>query len=299
MQKLFKSKALTVGVLLGFLAGGSWLAWGAIQSQVGGNIFDTTNGKLLWKPWSGFNAIRDSILDTTNQSNLGVPVVSVVPINSAGVVSLPCTGQTLECGSDRVVLAPMGIAPVAAATSWKGIVAGVRVSTSDPADGQPSLGFLYRGTDSTDSYGFFRLANAIRGVSATNLTQTISDGTAFNVPLSTWYVTHTPAAATQATISKAAGGAGVRHVATTITACSAQAAAAQTPIAINLRDGATGAGTIIRSWKISSTVQDSKCVDLSGLAITGTANTAMTIEFAAAGVAGSEQTVSLTGFSVQ
>lgn len=137
-----------------------------------------------------------------------------------------------------------------------------------------------------------------RGISATILTATTSQGIPPQVPLSTWFVTHTPAAATQATASKAAGGGTVRHVATTITACSAQAGTAQTPIAINLRDGASGAGTIIRSWKISTVIQDSKCVDLSGLAMIGTANTAMTLEFAGAGVAASEQTVTLTGFSV-
>ncbi len=137
-----------------------------------------------------------------------------------------------------------------------------------------------------------------RSISATNLTAATSTGTTLNVPLSTWSVTNTPAAATQATASKGAGGGTVRHVATTITACSAQAGTAQTPIAINLRDGATGAGTILRTWKISSIIQDSKCVEASGLAMIGTANTAMTIEFAAAGVAASEQTVTLTGFSV-
>lgn len=135
------------------------------------------------------------------------------------------------------------------------------------------------------------------GVSATSLTATTSLGTTLTVPHSTWSVTNTPAAATQATASRAAGAAGVRHVATTVTVCLAAGATAQTPVVVNLRDGATGAGTVLRSWAISAPVNDSKCADLSGLAMIGTAATAMTIEFAAAGVAGSQETVTLTGFS--
>jgi len=135
-------------------------------------------------------------------------------------------------------------------------------------------------------------------ISSANLSATTSTGAILSVPLSTWSITNTPAAATQATISKAASGAGARHVATSISACTAQTAAGQTPIAINLRDGATGAGTILRTWKIATVLGDSRCIDISNLSIIGSINTAMTIEFAAAGVAGSEQTVNMSGFSV-
>ncbi len=138
-----------------------------------------------------------------------------------------------------------------------------------------------------------------RGVSPANLTATTSTGIQLTAPVSTWSVTNTPGLAAQATASQAAGAVGVRHVATTVTACLAAGAAAQTPVVVNLRDGATGAGTVLRSWAISAPVNDSHCVDLSGLAMIGTAATAMTIEFAAAGVAGSQETVTLTGYSVQ
>lgn len=138
----------------------------------------------------------------------------------------------------------------------------------------------------------------IRSISATQLTETTSQGSVFNVPLSTWRVTNTPAVATAATASKAAGGGTVRHVATVVTWCFSTGANAQTPLLIHLRDGATGAGTIIRSWTVAAPVNESKCVDLPGLAEIGTANTAMTLEFAAAGVAASQQTVTLSGFSV-
>jgi hypothetical protein len=135
-------------------------------------------------------------------------------------------------------------------------------------------------------------------ISASKLTATTSVGTALTVPLSTWSITSTPAVATQATASRASGGGTVRHVATAVSGCLATGATAQTPILMHLRDGAAGAGTIIRSWAFSAPVNSTSCVNLSGLAMIGTAATAMTIEFTGAGVAASQQTVALSGFSV-
>jgi hypothetical protein len=136
------------------------------------------------------------------------------------------------------------------------------------------------------------------GVSATNNTAASTIGVAYNTPLSTWSVTNTVVSAiTAATASKAAGGGTVRHVATGITICyidTATAAVSQ----VNLRDGATGAGTIIRSWLVGvDAANNSKCVDVTGLNMTGSANTAMTIEFGAATAATSSKTVTLTGYS--
>lgn len=135
------------------------------------------------------------------------------------------------------------------------------------------------------------------GISATNNTATTSIGAAYTVPLSTWSITNTPAVATAATVSRAAGGGTVRHVATSVTACVAANGTAQTPLLIHLRDGATGAGTIIRTWAISAVISASECIDLSGLNMTGTANTAMTIETAAAPATAVQATVTLTGYS--
>lgn len=136
------------------------------------------------------------------------------------------------------------------------------------------------------------------GVSATNNTAATTVGVAYSAPISTWSVTNTiNAAVTAASASKAAGGGAVRHVATGVTLCysdSAIGAVAQ----VNLRDGATGAGTIIRSWLVALPVAGgSQCENLSGLNMTGLANTAMTLEFGAATAATSSKTVTLTGYS--
>jgi hypothetical protein len=138
----------------------------------------------------------------------------------------------------------------------------------------------------------------IRSASASTLTATTSTGVALAVPLSTWSVTHTPAANTQATASKGSGGGSVRHVTTSIHACFAGTAAAA-PVQVNLRDGASGAGTVLWSGYLGiEAVNAANCINVSGLAFIGTAATAMTLEFAAGGGASTNQTVSLTGFSV-
>jgi len=139
----------------------------------------------------------------------------------------------------------------------------------------------------------------LRGISATNNTATTSLGVSYTTPISTWSVTNTPAANTQATTSRAAGGGTVRHVATSVTACLASdTATAVGPFAVHLRDGATGAGTVLRTWFFNIAIaEDAQCINLSGLNMTGSANTAMTLEFTAAAGAATLETVTLTGYS--
>lgn len=118
-----------------------------------------------------------------------------------------------------------------------------------------------------------------------------------------WVVTSAPAANSQGTASVAAE-ASVRHVADCVT-WSADSSAAVTAAAgsVVLRDGATGAGTVLMTWRIAHTVAAGAGVQtippfqICGLNLTGTTNTAMTAEFNA-GVTGEEQSVSLTGWNV-
>lgn len=321
-MKLIRSKYLLIGVLAGILIGGGWFAYAAIQSQVGINGL-TTEGVPTWRPIETNNSNIDT--EPVTQNGLLTNALNYVfsgtvwqRARSASIgdgasrVGVPASAMYIHQGSDLLSTAVVAADRIADATgipstpSRNILASGLMMRDSPNNEWRSLYNAISLGNGATGSLhlpvsGFlFNGSTWDRTVAAssTNLVATTSLGVQLTAPLSTWSVNNTPAAATQATASKAAGGGTVRHVATSITACSAQAAAAQTPIAINLRDGATGAGTIIRSWKISSVIQDSKCVDLSGLAMIGTANTAMTIEFAAAGVAGSEQTVTLTGYSV-
>ena len=267
----------------------------AVQSVVGLAIFNTSSGAFfrvgtIGQPHRAGNipiGIPIGLMLGCDNSVAFCPADSFGQLYNQGGVS-GAMNTALATG----VLIGSGSSGTAGAMGWRS--ANLLLENSNQAPLPPVVNAVWGGLSDGSANQLFPWQRAI---SATTLTETTSLGSILNVPLSTWSVTHTPAAPTQATISKAAGGGTVRHVATSITACSAQGATAQTPIAINLRNGATGAGTIIRSWKISTIIQDSKCVDLSGLAMIGSANTAMTIEFAAAGVAASEQTVTLTGFS--
>jgi hypothetical protein len=93
-----------------------------------------------------------------------------------------------------------------------------------------------------------------------------------------------PAVSNQATASAAAV-AGVRHVADCVSfSAGSTTAPALTALTVNLRDGATGAGTVIWSQQViipAATGQNVVPFSLCGLNLRGTANTAMTLEFSA------------------
>lgn len=135
---------------------------------------------------------------------------------------------------------------------------------------------------------------AINAGSATNISAASPTNSLMVITAGEIAVTHSPAANTQATASVTAGGGTVRHVCRSITASFAAGATAGAATQINLRDGATGAGTILRSWILAAPVGDSRAVSETNLQIFGTANTAMTLEFVAAGGATTLESVSFS-----
>lgn len=143
--------------------------------------------------------------------------------------------------------------------------------------------------------------NLIKSGSATNLAAYSSVNAQLGVIPGQWSITHAPGAAAQATITKAAGAAGIRHVCTglvcTLTAGTSAPTAAL--VTFNLRDGATGAGTILATFTVgveATAGRTSAPVCLSGLNIVGTAATAMTLETSAATGANVAASVSLMGY---
>lgn len=114
-------------------------------------------------------------------------------------------------------------------------------------------------------------------------------------------VNSAPAAGSQATASIAAE-ASVRHVATGICFSSGSAVApVLTSLQVNLRDGATGAGTVLITFEVeipASTGVDTApfCTQFTG-GIAGTTNTAMTVEWSAS-LANLKQTATLIGYNV-
>jgi hypothetical protein len=142
-------------------------------------------------------------------------------------------------------------------------------------------------------------------VSAENLNPGVTSGprgAAITGDLPEWSLTHTPAVGVRATITQAAS-ATRRHVCRSISATLAVAVAdvGVAGVLVNLRDGATGAGTILWSGRLAVVDAAGGMAQfaLSGLNIVGSINTAMTLEFAAAPGAASFETVAISGATVQ
>lgn len=121
-----------------------------------------------------------------------------------------------------------------------------------------------------------------------------------NPILNTWAINASPATNTTATVTKASV-AGQRNVMTgfCITFSNLGNAASGTGT-VNIRDGASGAGTILWTFDfgLSTTVGTTQVIALGDLRVVGSVATAMTIEFTAAGGAGTSEKVNICGFTI-
>lgn len=155
--------------------------------------------------------------------------------------------------------------------------------------GVVNANYLYSGSG--------ELWDRARNASATNLALASKAGVAMVEASGHWSIQHEPAVATRATISRAAGGAGTRHICTGFSGSLCAVGAIAAPLYLRVRDGATGAGTILWSAAFILPAGDSRTFGLSGLSLLGSDNTAMTCEWSAAPAAGDFQSVSLSGFT--
>lgn len=141
----------------------------------------------------------------------------------------------------------------------------------------------------------------IEAGNAAALAATVSTKALLVTPPGQWAITHAPSAATQATITKAAGAAGVRHVCTGFTVTLAGGASAPTAalVTFNLRDGATGAGTILSTLTVGLEAVAGKAVvhHVGPLNVVGSAATAMTIESSASPGSNASASVTLYGYT--
>jgi len=147
------------------------------------------------------------------------------------------------------------------------------------------------------------VAAADRAELYTDLHGTLHTRSGHQVPAaSTFTAIHVPAANTQATASKAAAGVGVRNIVTAITATIVATATAPTAVqlVVNLINGASGGTTFLWRMVLSlpATAGETRGVTISGLWLPGTANTATTLEFSAAGGANTVESVSMSGVTI-
>lgn len=110
-----------------------------------------------------------------------------------------------------------------------------------------------------------------------------------------WQVLNTPATATQAIATKAAGAAGIKHVLYGVIASIAAGATAQTPILVQVLDGAS----VIFTAAVAAAVDGIASINIVGLHIPGTAATSMTLQFSAAGALATQEAVTLIGYDVE
>jgi len=115
-----------------------------------------------------------------------------------------------------------------------------------------------------------------------------------------WTVISNPAASSQATASIAAE-ASVRHVVDCVSfSAAAVVAPSLTALTVNVRDGATGAGTVIWTFQVVAPAATGQTVlphSICGLNLVGTTNTAMTLEFSAL-LTNLIESVSISGYNV-
>lgn len=124
-----------------------------------------------------------------------------------------------------------------------------------------------------------------RSASAANLATQSGLGASLSTPPGMWTVSSLPGAGVLASAVKAAGAAGIRHICTGIMiSWGAIAAPVATAMTWVLRDGASGAGTVLAAGQLSvpAAAFQGQPVIATDLAIPGTAATAMTLEFGGA-----------------
>lgn len=132
--------------------------------------------------------------------------------------------------------------------------------------------------------------------SAANLALQSGEGVQLETGPGEWAINHAPAANTTATISRAAV-AGQRHVCKGLDVSINAVAAIAAPLVVNLRDGATGAGTILWTERLMAPAGTTVRIARDGLNIVGSENTAMTLEFTAAPGATNFENVNLNGYT--
>lgn len=237
------------------------------------------------------------LLGLKNPNGSGAFLSSVLMVNGAA------GAQLLETVTDATVIG--GESP----STRRLLPTMSRLTAYEPlANEMLSLGIVLPGDGQTDAMNLLAVSSwpllfngttydQARELSAANLSAAVSSaGGAIAAGPGQWAIQHSPAADTQATITRAAGGAGVRHVCTGVQAFLTGTGAAN-GIAVNLRDGASGAGTILWSGRLFNDVNLPRTsIELTGLNIVGSANTAMTLEFAAAPAGGAIGSVSLQGY---
>src|SRR6267142_1229473 len=206
--------------------------------------------------------------------------VNLNQVAGAGVA----TGNGTAAGSVRVSVASDSTGTIIA-TQATAANLNARTDTSGAtAAAVPARADYIAGNDGTNLIGAKTVSAANLSLGATNLTGVIL----VDHPCE-WFINHVPALATVATVSRAANASG-RHVAKFYMACYAAGGTGGPANVFRIRDGATGAGTVLWAGALAAINNSAACIT-GEITLIGTINTAMTIEFTIAGAATTQETV--------
>ncbi len=215
--------------------------------------------------------------------------------------SVNYAGASITFDASANVLDPRGLVTISA--SYAANAAGTalvpgRMVDETAASIAPAANASLRGASFKYTYDGTNFVRSL-GASVATLATLSPTGAQLIAHPGEWSINLTPAANTQATVTRALS-ASQRHVCRSITATLiGLAASAEATVLVNLRDGATGAGTILWSARllVVGGSGSETGITLTDLNIIGSAGTAMTLEFAAAGGANTFETVSLSGYT--
>lgn len=257
----------------------------------------------------------------------GVVGGTAIPVSGSGVSQAddsaftpdtssftPVGGEVDDTATDTVQEGRAGVARITPQRAWHTnlrnnagteigttsdpVVVGGNVASGSADSGNPvKIGGVARTSFPTAEAAGERV-NAMVDVYGRPFVRTATEGLAGNA----WTAHHLPAVATQATATKAAAGAGVRNVCTSITVVFAAgtAAPAVQQLSVSLIDGASGGTTYL--WRAYISLPATAGA-VNGITLQlwrpGSPNTAMTLEWSAAGGANTFQSVSMAGVTVE
>lgn len=205
--------------------------------------------------------------------------------------------KILNCTQQGILL---GCSP-AVAISVSGSVGRSVLASAQTANstGQDSLSVIQRFTNGTNFGDLPSSQSSANATASSNTTGTTLPGMQVTTSPAVWSVPVQAASASQCSASVAAV-ATTRHCAVGVQAC-VVATIAQTQLFVNLRDGATGAGTVKWNGLVAGTAGTFGCVvhEFAGGPVCGTINTAMTLELGTATAATNGCAVTVRGYDVQ
>lgn len=215
---------------------------------------------------------------------------------TAGTVSAP--PKILECSQGGLLLGCSPAFSLSVSSSvGRNVVASAQTANST---GQDSLSVVQRLTSgNSNATDFPSEQSSTNATASSSTTGTTLPGMQVTTSPAVWSVPVQAASASQCSASVAAV-ATTRHCAVGVQAC-AVATIAQTQLFVNLRDGATGAGTVKWNGLIAGTAGTFGCVvhEFAGGPVCGTINTAMTLELGTATAATNGCAVTVRGYDVQ